>query len=136
MATAFLRVIVPKDPTRHTEGTYDLRIDASFRLNSNMNLVQNPVFSYRGNGKIYIFSKADQTSSCAYLADGAHDLWEWSFSVTNTKLSNFRTYLQGIVDSFVWDTSLRCYVCTLNSPQNNYRLGIQDSFKETAEWCK
>ena len=72
-------------------------------------------------------------------------MWEWEFprnskgevvQVTDTQLTNFRDYISEIVDTYSWNSAMKCYVCTLKSSHGSFEMGTQDSYKETAEWCK
>ena len=136
MATAYVRIIAAKDVTSTNLGTYDLRLSANFNLHDGMNVTKNPVFSYRSDGKLYIFSADDQLSNCSYLNEDKFELWEWSFSCTTSQLSAFRAHLQEIVNTYSWNSTTGRYVCSLKSPYNNFEMGERDSFISVATWCE
>ncbi len=72
------RFYIPKDAASTSAGQVDLLIDGTVQLFGNN--VANPVYSYRGNGTVYVFGQSKMAQNCYYVSSGLYRIKEWVFN--------------------------------------------------------
>lgn len=105
----YVRIIVAKSRVSAFWGQYDLRIQGTVNFKG-VNIV-NPIYSYRTNGKLYIFSSTKQDENCNYK-NSTTEGWEWKFTASDSKLSNFASKINSAVQSYTWNSTNQCLTCT------------------------
>ncbi|MDO4356629.1 MAG: hypothetical protein Q4E13_08990 [Clostridia bacterium] len=132
----YLRIVVP--PFGSTEfGQYDLRIvgDISFKGKT----INNPVFSYRSDAKLYIFAADRIYENCPYISSGKNTTYEWHFTASESAKKKFASQIDAQVPdgeaNYPYDASKKLLTCTVKGDYSKYVKGVTDCFSAAALWC-
>lgn len=110
--TCHVRFFIPVNNASTSAGQVDMMIEGTV---SHFNVpIVNPVYSFRGNNKVFVFPNAYRASNCSYISNN-FIAREWTFSANTNQVNSFASTFDNHVSSWTYNSTKHCTTCTMNS---------------------
>ena len=125
---------IPKSAASTHAGQVDLRIEGPVTHKGKP--ISNPVYSYRGGNKVYVFPSSVLKQNCSYASGESFILKEWIFNASSSIVESFATNFDSYISSYTYDSTKQCTCCVMNSSFVNMISGDVNGFAASAAFAK
>ena len=131
--TCHVRFFIPANAASTSAGQVDLMIEGTVS-HFGVSIV-NPVYSFRGNNTVLVFSDANRRVNCNYISSG-FTVREWTFTATSTKVNSFASTFDSYVSSWTYNSTKKCTTCAMTSAFASFIPGDVNGFGTVAVFAK